>query len=1153
MPRCHNWKQLEGYIRRKELLRAIDVRLVAVRQDLSNACARAAAAGFNVETVSELQMFADRFGAHRLNEACGKFISLSERRPEIIHSWKSGPDDRALRSSYGSDMSIDDDPTSPPPRQEPATYQQPNPPAVTFPLSRTFSRESSVEKDKPNDAVPEKDRKDERSTPDQTVSIQAGQPSRRLSVQDRINLFENKQKENSGGKPAVVKPVELRRLSSDLSASGGAAEKAVSAEKAVLRRWSGASDMSIDLSADKKDTESPLCTPSSTVVSQDKRVLNSNEDTTEISSVAKPEIKVIPSLGQVSDSRLKGVPFSNSELLSESNKSNSNLGSGESDGLKHQVCGKTQSRSFITRVEDQDCSEDNFKIFTGGKNEGTVGIGNQGKLKGSQSGEELGGSQTQIIGVKDQVSSPTKIRPFVRKGGEQLGIPNQKEDSESRDESAKQMRLKATQNTVGESGVLEGGAGSRIKKAFASRYKGIEGDSSSAQKEVTSVRETEVAEKKESRMSEKVYSSSVSIVETRAAGETEFAGKKESRMSEKVFSTSVSSIEDSGPQRPKFNRQGLTDELSKKARVQRDESCYSGNSRTLYSGKVIIEAQEGFDSFTTPPPEQAQRIRQSKGKQELNDELKMKASELEKLFAEHKLRVPGDQSNSARKGRSGETQLEPTSSLHYTKPVADIAQLSDSYQSTEPNRFSKNSTKFNVASPVKTIDSQYYGDAINKNLSELSIQEGSRGKFYDKYMEKRNAKLREEWSSNRAEKEARLKSLQDSLERNRSEMKAKMSGGSADRQDSVSSARRRAERLRSYNSRSIMKKEKQDLDFGDSEDDEEALDFSEQNRLHENRVLDNTSFRDGVSRGAQGKKHLPTNRSLSSTTPRTSAAPVPRSATKNSANSGKRRMQLENPLAQSVPNFSDLRKENAKPSSGASKTTRSQVRNYARSKSINDEAAIVREDKSRRSQSLRKSSANPIDFGEISALDSDGVGLTPIKFDAEVLKNTATKPFLRKGSRSSFVAQTSIAREKASLGSEFIRNEEKNDDMESGPHEFLSTGKYEVEEEFEALNTEEDEILNNGEARQGLGPERLIKSGSENGDGTTFSHMDQALVSQLPTVVSMQDWPEESPVSWNSHRQHPFSYPNAIRPMLMLLWTPRWEVLLHGIHILLIK
>ncbi|EYU45906.1 hypothetical protein MIMGU_mgv1a018554mg, partial [Erythranthe guttata] len=106
--------QLEA-ARRKELLRAFDVRLVAVRQDLSTACARAAAAGFNVDTVSELQMFADRFGAHRLNNVCSKFISLSKRGPEL------GNQDGAVRSSYESDMSIDDDPTSPPPEPETAT------------------------------------------------------------------------------------------------------------------------------------------------------------------------------------------------------------------------------------------------------------------------------------------------------------------------------------------------------------------------------------------------------------------------------------------------------------------------------------------------------------------------------------------------------------------------------------------------------------------------------------------------------------------------------------------------------------------------------------------------------------------------------------------------------------------------------------------------------------------------------------------------------------------------------------------------------------------------------------------------------------------------------------------------------------------------
>ncbi|KAL8537842.1 hypothetical protein ACS0TY_012830 [Phlomoides rotata] len=1000
-----------GDATKKELARAIDVRLVAVREDLSTACARAAAAGFNIDSVSQLEMFAQKFGAHRLNEACANFISLNERRPELTQPWRSGLDDQAVRSSYGSDMSIDDDPPSPPPRRQPATSRPLDPLLVTFPK---LSRESSVETEK-----------DESSTPDQVGSIQASQPARRLSVQDRINMFENKQKENSSGKPVVVKPVELRRLSSDVSSSGAAV---------VLRRWSGASDMSIDLSFEKKDTGSSLSTPSSSaVVSQDKE-------------------------------------FSN--LGFEFNKSNSNL-AGESDVLKDQVGGLTQSRS-----EGQERSEDSFNTLDTGKKEGVLGFRDQGRLTG-----------TQMTGVNNQVSSSTQIRPSVSKGEERFKTANQKEGSESRDESIKEVRVNATQRVAVESGVVEDGPGSRIRKAFASRYKDIEGDSSSSQKEVRSLRETEVAEKKESQMSEK-----------------------------------VSSFEDSGPRRSKLNKQGLTNEPSKKKRDQRDETSSSGNNRAQLSGQVAIEAQEGVDSFSTPPLEQDQRVRQ-KGNQELNNELKMKASELEKLFAEHKLRVPGDQSNSARKGRSGDTRREPSSSLHYTKQVADVApQFS--------GNFLKNTTSLNASSPMTAIDSQYDSDAMITKFSDLSVSESSRGKFYDRYMQKRNAKLQEDWNTNREEKEARSKSLWDSLERNRSEMKSKITG-SEDRQDAVSSAHQRAARLRSYNSRSIMKREQQRLDFGDSEDDDEALDFPQQNHPHENKALDDPLSRDGSSSGAQGKKHLPSNKSFSST--RTSAAPVPRSAMKNSTiSSGKRRMLLENPLAQSVPNFSDMKKEITKPSSGANKTTRLQVKSYTRSKSTKDDAAIVRDDKSLRSQSLRKSSANPNELGEMSPVDTDVVGFTPVKLYEEVLKNAVTKPFLKKGSRTSFIARTTSPKEKASGVSELINNQE-NCDMDSGPDEFVVVVKDEDEEEFESLNTEGQSGLDNGEPKHVLEPEKFENSGSENGDDTlTFSLVDQALGSKLPIdssfhpVESIPDWSGESPVSWNSQTQHPFSYPHEM-------------------------
>lgn len=302
------------------------------------------------------------------------------------------------------------------------------------------------------------------------------------------------------------------------------------------------------------------------------------------------------------------------------------------------------------------------------------------------------------------------------------------------------------------------------------------------------------------------------------------------------------------------------------------------------------------------------------------------------------------------------------------------------------------------------------------------------------------------------------------------------------------------------------------------------MDFPEKNRPLENKALD------VALSSAQGKKHLPSIKSFSSTC--TSAAPVPRSAIKNST--GKRRMLPENPLAQSVPNFSVMKKEITKPSSGANKTTRLQVRSYTSSKSTTDEAAIVREDKSRRSQSLRKSSANTSELGEMSPVDADGLGFTPVKLYEEVLKNAATKPFLKKGSRTSFIARTANPREKASGESELINSEE-NCEMESGPDEFGSVVKDEDEEEFESLNTEGQSVLDNGERKQVLEPEKFMKSGSENGDDTPmFSLVDQALGSKLPIplsfhpVESVPDWSGESPVSWNSHIQHPFSYPHEM-------------------------
>ncbi|CAA3020257.1 Threonylcarbamoyladenosine tRNA methylthiotransferase [Olea europaea subsp. europaea] len=448
---------------RKELPRAMDVRLVAVTQE-SAACARATASGFNVDTVSELQIFADKFGAHRLNEACSKFISLWENRPHLISTWKSGLDDQVVRSSYRSDLSINDDLTSPPPirphQQEPICLQ----PKAPILLRHTFSRESSMERndlDKQHNTAADKEKKEESSTLDQAESTHVCQPARRLSVQDRISLFENKQKEysGSGGKPVMTKSVDLQRMSSDVSSPSTTA-----LEKAMLKRWRGASDMSIDLSSEK-DTETILCIPSSVSVSQtksseEKNACSLNDTAT---NYIKSGSKIVP--GRDGDSGLEDACSNRSEDGSECSKSNSKLGTGKSDGCKDQICGKIESRSFISRLEDQHNSVEKVKSLPASKNMEEILFGNEGKLKDSYRGEEQGGakgratSETQVTGSKGQCTPQSG----------QDEIPDKKEGFESIDISFTRSQ-KAPQKTMGDSGSYEG-TDSRIREAFAALYK----------------------------------------------------------------------------------------------------------------------------------------------------------------------------------------------------------------------------------------------------------------------------------------------------------------------------------------------------------------------------------------------------------------------------------------------------------------------------------------------------------------------------------------------------------------------------------------------------------------------------------------------------------------------------------------------------------
>lgn len=1098
---------------KKELLRAIDVRLVAVRQDLTTAYARAASAGFNPETVSELQNFADWFGAHRLNEACTKFTSVCDRRPDLISLWKPVVNEQVIRSSWGSDMSIDDS-TEDQNRPHQISQNKPhNPSSQETPQQQITAQTQQLNLSKPStcqqpkSVFPAQQRNqnensnDEKKKEEAVTESSTSQPARRLSVQDRIKLFESTQKENSsgsGGKPIVVgKSAELRRLSSDVSSSS-ATTPTGPIEKAVLRRWSGVSDMSIDLGNDRKEnnnTESPLCTPSSSFVSQSKSNVFSgfsedNKDQKDNKGLndSVSSVKVKSGGNRDDDS---GV------------KDHEEVGLNRCKNWKDQVgLQVNQLRSFTDGTEqvaatDQGVPQDKLKV--------SLGVGEKSDWSKVQAGSE------ETIGVKNQVALQIQNAKSVGRAGDtsdgEIGSSVEHVEPIDQDQIVAQPRFRGYHShSQSFSGQFEGGI---VTKVLDPRDKGSEGYQSTSQPQWRS-----------------------SIGEEERGKELVPSGKDSIK------------VEDSGNQRMKFQKPFTADpEQIKKMQGRRDESrSVYGNNKPVNPGKKVVDSEESFGTIPAPQAEQVQRSRQSKGNQELNDELKMKANELEKLFAEHKLRVPGDQSNSTRRSKPAEPHIEQAVSSQYKKPMgSDISpvQFPDKSTVIEPAGSSSNMAVFSTP-PMKMVDNQGYGDSLRQNFSELGLSDDSRGKFYERYMQKRDAKLREDWSSKGTEKEAKLKALQDRLERSRAEMKAKFSGFS-DGNDSVSSARRRAEKLRSFNFRSSMKMEQHRISSIHSEEDEDLSEVFEQKYYGQERSFVEMSSGENFSRSSQGKKLLP-NRHLSSSTPRTAAAPIPRSSAKiPNAGSGKRRLQSENPLAQSVPNFSDLRKENTKPSSGIGKVaTRSQVRNYARSKSTSEETPLVKEEKPRRSNSLKKGSTGPLEFSDMPPVNCDGVVLAPLKFDKEqseqslhdkYLKGVKSKPFVRRGNGIGPGSGASIAKLKASS----LRNEDDCDDLAFQAEVSGDMAKEDEEDDLETMEIEECNDMDNGKPRLSQESEKVVNSGSENGDSLrSLSQPDPDSVAELPAAVpstfhatgSLQNSPGESPMSWNSRMHHPFSYPH---------------------------
>lgn len=594
-------------------------------------------------------------------------MSVYERRPDLINQLElPRGDERDLRSSVNSDMSIDNDDDQAQAQAQNEAQEQNK--TSTWQLPKAFTTSTSLirNNDTNSNVVITNNQKDDAKdnnkeetessspapspapSPTQLPSSPTPAPSgRRLSVQDRINMFEKKQKENTG------KPVELRRMSSD-----------------ILRRWSGSSDMSIDVSMEKKplsSTENKSITTTS--IDNTNNNNNNHNDNNNIDSD-----KVVKTDEGSSQESCKVSVFDEER-------------SGGGVGFKEQVgVSGTQLKGYEVTVDDNKDVDDDVKFH--------------------------GGVKSNVV--------PTSVSRVQR--------------SHSRSLSAQ----------------FEGGAGLKSKEPSTSTS----------------------------------HSSSVVL----------------NGVSQSSQSTTQPQFEDLKNQVKEEHSQVMktkyqkplpsSSEQTSMSRSKRDEIRRANDNESTklnHPGKKNVMESQDNARVTAVPLEQNQRVRQSKGNQEMHDELKLKADELEKLFAEHKLRVPGDQSGTARRVEPADARVEQAINLQSRRPSAGDSTPQSVSRSSVPEP----ATSSGVKSLTKTVDSQNYGDE-------------SRGKFYEKYMKKRNAKLQEDWSVNRSEKEARMRAMQESLDRSKAEMIAKFSG-SISRQNSAGGSQR-AERF-GYNKPSIKREQ----------------------------------------------------------------------------------------------------------------------------------------------------------------------------------------------------------------------------------------------------------------------------------------------------------------------------------------------------------
>ncbi|XP_020705943.1 uncharacterized protein LOC110116624 [Dendrobium catenatum] len=1096
---------------KKELLRAIDVRLTAVKQDLATACARASAAGFNLESVSELLLFADQFRAIRLSEASKNFLSLPRRRPELINDEQSLPspaihlqyksfNDANVRSSSGSDMSIDEAEVEQTDPARSATFQcgdaqlrsisphQQQQQAVGVTAAATTERLKPDSQHLVQNEMEKVDDTASTAVSSAKSAQQAGGGSKRLTVQDRINLFESKQKEQSAnpnvggssfGGPIVSRLAgtrgEHRRNPSD-----------VSVEKLVLRRWSGASDMSIDFSSnstssiDRKESGGTAGTPtSSDNLQHEVTTRKSENDDCGLIEASKSYARLSYKNSSVENSSsafsscqdhdrtLPKVETQTSDAVHE--KVNVSA-SKEPPGLtkEEQPNTWTHTNCSLEGLEhggicDQVVSQSRTKVFF-----------NSREVARSR---EPAASQTNFRSASEDLVSHIPSRTPLA-----LAVPSEPKDQASllaqpRNQiEVDELAVKTQPTSVYKFSSFSGKMEDTGPKSMCVSDSQIQFKSSMGKMEGISAKgDSGHPENQGSSFDEKLVARPATITAAQVPSKVNSAKARQG-------SASVG-----------LRFSGKTSGTDKKFQGKRDEIVPSEEShpQTFQSRKI----NEGMEALPFSL-EGSQTARPNKDNHELNDVLHLKAEELEKLFAEHKLKNHSDHIASARRRK--------TLSDHATKSAEKRFAQSPPKQKPEKILLRQDSTmsvEFDSDLLPGTIENFDLCDIKAQQVGSHTPTDVPRGKLYGKYMLRRDAKLSQECGSKRAQKEAKMKAMHDSLELSQAEMKARLASFS--NRQNLTDARCRAEKMRSFNGRSTLKvkgqfcKQTSESLTGDGDDDEQELPESS---------TDNQSSK------------------LSSSTSLTSVSPTPKHLVKSTnSNSLRHRGQTENPLAQSVPTFSDFKNENMKPLAAVTKATaRVQPRSFARSKSSIEDAEISKEDRSHWSNITRKNSFTHAELKDLSSLDSE-------KTFHDIQMSGEFKQYVKKGNGANHGSGAAMGKSRSSITPENLKNKEKFEKIVNQKEDSLDIAI--DDDEFESAYAEGNNLIMDIPIdSDGEKPRHSQLSGepeSENGDlMRPLSHLDGSSIifSKFNCARNAEDSAEESSGSLNSHGYHSVGY-----------------------------